>query len=370
MAYQRFGRSVLTTRGSDEMQETMCLPAACIDRLGWLSLLVTCRSQVDQIFRFLPSPRCETRMNLAEFVKRTTCISCGGAELLELSSGKFSDGAVEAFIRNDPWGEHPAPFLESLPWAYVKCQSCFQAFHQYVLTPEWNDRRFNKWMTQESIAAFEQSMKSEQLWTATGYTSHILRLEFLTRKLRNGSPVRVLDFGCGYGQFLSMCSLFGFEGIGIDRSSAKRHHGAFPILAELDEVSGTFHAITLFEVLEHLDEPRPMLERLAGLLVPGGVLILETPNCEGIRGIETQNDYRRIHPLEHINGFTPASLQAFAEQIGFTRITPPAAFVTTSLGRVARSLAKQIVGRAGTQQYFTRNQDSQDIAAAKPGSRR
>ena len=205
------------------------------------------------------------------------------------------------------------------------------------------------------FAAFEQSMKSERLWTATGYVKHVLRLDQLTRDLRKGAPVRVLDFGCGYGQFLAMCDQFGFDGVGVDRSSAKRHHGAFPILSELDEVSGAFHAVTMFEVLEHLEEPRPLLERLAGLLVPGGVLVLETPNCEGVQGIQSRDDYRKIHPLEHINGFTPTSLQRFAEKLGFNRIATPAAHVTTSLERVTRTIAKRLVGRDSTQQYFLKS---------------
>ena len=128
-----------------------------------------------------------------------------------------------------------------------------------------------------------------------------------------------------------------------------------PILADIDEIHGNqFHALTLFEVLEHLDEPRPLLQRLATHLVLGGVLILETPNCEGVEDIQSREDYLKIHPLEHINAFTAATLEAFAESLGFTRITPAAAYVTTSLQRVARNCVKRVIGVAtgGTQQYF------------------
>jgi hypothetical protein len=62
---------------------------------------------------------------------------------------------------------------------------------------------------------------------------------------------------------------------------------------------------------------RAGLEMLRARLVPGGILVLETPDCSGITGIVSRRDYDNIHPLEHINGFTPATLRKMAERLGF-----------------------------------------------------
>lgn len=285
----------------------------------------------------------------AQFNERTACINCGSNRLEDLCSGLFSEGAVQKFIAADPWGEHPAPFLDGKRWSYVRCVVCDQAFHRYLLTPEWNERRFSKWMSQEAIAAFEKKLitPARHFGRGANHVTHVLRIEALTRELRGNEPVRLLDFGCGYGQFLSVCSLFGFEATGVDRSMAKRDNGVFPVLPSIDDARGLhFHAVTLFEVLEHLDDPRPLLEELAMLLVPDGILVLETPNCEGITRIETLQEYRKIDPLEHINGFTPATLQVFAERLGFTRIQPPAAYVTTDIARVAKNWIKHTLAPA------------------------
>jgi hypothetical protein len=67
-----------------------------------------------------------------------------------MESAEFIDrkkGASHEFISNDLWGEDPAPFLKNKQWRYVKCSDCDQAFHQFILAPEWNERRFSKWMT-------------------------------------------------------------------------------------------------------------------------------------------------------------------------------------------------------------------------------
>ncbi|MHB8622283.1 MAG: class I SAM-dependent methyltransferase [Sulfuricaulis sp.] len=303
-------------------------------------------------------------MDVAEFVERAHCINCRSAKLKELATGLFSDKPLHDFIANDPWGESPVPYLEGKRWSYVQCEDCGQAFHRYVLSPEWNERRFSRWMTQDAIERFAKLRTTPAGLFQKGArnTAHVIGLEKLTRDLRGHEKVRILDFGCGYGEFLAMCSLYGFESYGIDRSSARRDHGRYSsVFAELDDLQNSeagakaFHAITLFEVLEHLDDPRAILEALSKLIVVGGILILETPDCTGVTNITTRNDYDKIHPLEHINGFTPQTLQSFAERFGFSQIQPPTIQVTSDPMRVAKIEIKRLVGKLlkpTTQKYF------------------
>jgi len=296
----------------------------------------------------------------AEFVERSTCISCGSAGLRQLSTGQFDEGAVAHFIHEDPWGERPEPYLRGHRWAYVQCQECEMAFHRYILAPEWNERRFSKWMSQEAIEKFEAAFKTpaHDFAVATDYTAHVLRIERLTRELRGAERTRVLDFGCGYGGFLSMCSLYGFDAYGVDRAMSKLENNKFSkVYAEIEDVvdRGPFHALTLFEVLEHLDDPHPLMARLSELLVPGGILVLETPDCSGVRDIQTLEEYRKIHPLEHINGFTPETLKRFAARLGFEPVAKPTVYVTNDLDRVAKTAAKGLLRpleAPTTQQYF------------------
>lgn len=240
------------------------------------------------------------------------------------------------------------------------CEDCQQAFHRYILTPEWNERRFSQWMSQEAIQAFEatHNTPTHHFQNAAGYTAHVLRIERLTRRLRGTDRPRVLDFGCGYGGFLSACSLYGFDAYGVDRSQARRdNNAAIKVFAEIDDVTeaAPFHALTLFEVLEHLDDPHGVMLRLRDLLPTGGILVLETPDCSGVRTIATRDDYAKIHPLEHINGFTPQTLRSFAQRLGFTPIAKPLACVANEPKKILKSLAKRALDRLlrpTTQQYF------------------
>jgi SAM-dependent methyltransferase len=233
------------------------------------------------------------------------------------------------------------PVLQDHRWSLVRCR-CGQKFHRFILSPHWNEIRFSRWMSAAALHEFEELHPDN---SAQAHVQHVLRLQDLGVR-------RVLDFGCGYGEFLQMANLFGLEAVGVDRSSARRGGAGITIHAELDEVSGTFDAITMFEVLEHLDAPLEILECLRERLPSGGLMIVETPDCTGVTGITSEQDYRLIHPLDHINAFTPASLVSIMDRAGFEVIPKRAAFVTTWLARVAKTSVKARLNRPSTQLYF------------------
>jgi SAM-dependent methyltransferase len=299
----------------------------------------------------------------AEFFERTLCINCGAKQFKELSRGRFSDQPLLGFIEADPWGESPVPFLRDAEWILVECANCGQVFHKRILTNEWNERRFSKWMSAEAIREFELRVAGEsplparRFEKAREHIEHILRIEKLTNTLRKPSePLRLLDFGCGWGDFLVACRHFGWNAFGVDRSTARMEGASIQILPSLDDLKDLppFHVVTLFEVLEHIDEPASILGELAKLVVPGGLLVMETPDCKGITGIQSHWDYRKVHPLEHINAFTNKSLKSIALRHGFAAIPRGPAHATGSLMRVLKREVKHRLGLgdASTQLYF------------------
>jgi SAM-dependent methyltransferase len=289
-------------------------------------------------------------MTRAQFNARSACINCGSADFKPISEGLFDQGRLHGFLSADPWGESPVPVLAGKPWAYLRCD-CGQTFHKYVLTPEWNDINFSRWMSAEAIAEFERTQGDSRFDRGAHFVKHILQLASLIE----ARPLRVLDFGCGNGEFLTLAHQFGFETTGVDRSTARRDK-AGDVLASIEELSDrTFHAITLFEVLEHLEDPSGILKTLRRHLLPGGVLILETPDCTGVERIESRHDYDAIHPLQHINGFTPATMRSIAERHGFKAMPKPVSHVTASPVKVAKTEARRVLGKImkpSTQQYF------------------
>jgi SAM-dependent methyltransferase len=100
---------------------------------------------------------------------------------------------------------------------------------------------------------------------------------------------RVLDLGSGEGYGSALLADCADEVVGVDYSPAAVRHAAaayprsnvrFAVhdAAALDPSLGRFDAATCFEVIEHIEDQDALLEGLARLLSPTGVLILSTPN--------------------------------------------------------------------------------------------
>lgn len=299
----------------------------------------------------------------AEFVERAMCINCGSPRLHTLSGGLFSEDPLRGFIENDPWGVSPMPYIAHQRWCLVRCGDCAQMFHRNVLSPEWNGRRFSEWMTETAMRQFLAPSDTPAALFDQGrrHVAHIMRIERLTRPLRAIQAVSILDFGCGWGEFLAACEGFGFLCCGVDRSSARRLGAHVHIFADMEDLREApaaargFHAITLFEVLEHLDDPLAVLRSLCDLLVPSGILVLETPDCTGVSGIRTESDYRKTHPLDHINAFTPATLRNIAVRAGFEPVGAGVAHVTSDRVQLVKTEMRRLLRpllRPTTRQYF------------------
>jgi 2-polyprenyl-3-methyl-5-hydroxy-6-metoxy-1,4-benzoquinol methylase len=151
------------------------------------------------------------------------------------------------------------PLIERERWDLRECSACGQRWHGRILSPHWNDIRFSKWMSGEAIRQFEAEHGGNQ--DVTRDVQHVLRLKDL-------GVTRILDFGCGLVEFLAMARLFGIEAVGVDRSIGRRSGAGVQVYAEFDEAPGQFDAITMFEVLEHLDYPLAILLSLKSRLKP------------------------------------------------------------------------------------------------------
>ena len=299
----------------------------------------------------------------AVFRNRECCITCGGRNLKTLSRGRFTNEPLRGFLEKDPWGVSPLPFVEHETWEFVQCADCSQKFHKRILNDEWLDICYSEWISAESIEAFHLALGADaKLERAKHFIERALLVEKSTRSLRGADDPKILDYGCGDGDFLACCELMGFECTGVDFSDARRKRrktSFYPSLEDLasdyDSDAPAFDAITMFEVLEHLAEPLETLRSLTKLLKKGGVFILETPNCKTVVDIKSKQDYRLIHPLSHINGFTAETMKTIAAAAGLQPLSPGTAQVSADFKRVVKREVRRLVQPfrpQGTQMFF------------------
>ncbi len=155
-----------------------------------------------------------------------------------------------------------------------------------------------------------------------------LRRSFLVADLRLG--MRVLDLGCGAGEFTALAAAAGASVVGIEVAQAAlvrartAHPGVDFRSTEIDGplplADNSFELVWASEVIEHVADTARWLSEVRRVLVPGGRLLITTPSHGRLRlaigGIE-----RFSEPLgDHLHLYTRRSLRELLVQFGFGEI--------------------------------------------------
>jgi 2-polyprenyl-3-methyl-5-hydroxy-6-metoxy-1,4-benzoquinol methylase len=108
------------------------------------------------------------------------------------------------------------------------------------------------------------------------------------KKHRSIENAGVLDIGCGGGLFLSLLKCEGADVIGIELSNSRAQYAAtkhgleihkHPIESDFWQkgYANYFDAVTLWDVIEHVNFPFQTLQSAANVLKKGGLLLIDTP---------------------------------------------------------------------------------------------
>jgi SAM-dependent methyltransferase len=191
------------------------------------------------------------------------CRLCGGTRLASLGRIDGTDFFAGRVL--------PRPLPAGWLW---RCADCESLFRHPVLEPATYARLY------ENGAADQWHGDSERLDLAT------VRATLLER----AGELRVLDVGCGNGDFLdSLPARVARSGIepSTDAAAHAQQRGIRVVAPAIESLpaDARFDAITIIDVIEHLPEPRGLLERACAHLAPGGMVIVSTgdPLCPAWR---------------------------------------------------------------------------------------
>lgn len=150
--------------------------------------------------------------------------------------------------------------------------------------------------------------------------NHLQAINFLRNRYQQ-AKIRILDIGCFNGFFVKELLELGYDSYGVDFNGKSIEYGirTYGLGGRIFVQDGKepiignheYDVITLFEVIEHLDNPREFLEKKRRLLKDKGIIIISAPNNNMVWRPRLDG------PPHHLSRWYPENLSIFLKSLGF-----------------------------------------------------
>ncbi|MBI2541621.1 class I SAM-dependent methyltransferase [Candidatus Woesearchaeota archaeon] len=209
----------------------------------------------------------------------------------------------------------------------VKCKKCGLIYvnprlkenklHQIYNEGYFNNQAFNG--SELPFYGYEGYIEEKEDIRAT-FSRRLKRINKLCRK------GRLLDIGCAFGFFLELARDDGWDAKGIEISEHAYKYAKnvlkLPVfnktLEKAEFKQNSFDAVTIFDVIEHLPDPKSMLKEIRKILKPNGLLAITTPNIGSIAARLLGKNWEEVKRVrEHIYFFSEDTLKKMLESLNF-----------------------------------------------------
>ena len=152
------------------------------------------------------------------------------------------------------------------------------------------------------------------------FNDALRRFDYFKKKIKNK---KILDFGCGYGEFLEKSKkvtkyVYGYEN-DISRINTLKKKGKINLVKDLSLYKNYFDYVFLFHVFEHLENPDEILKNLKRTLKKNGRIILEIPNSKDfLISLPELKEFKKFtFWTGHLILYNEKFIKKFLNKIGF-----------------------------------------------------
>ncbi len=219
---------------------------------------------------------------------------------------------------------------DRIHYRIVRCNLCGLVRSDPVADPDAISGLYGR-------SSFEYSEETASL--AQTYGSYLARLE--SYGVRKDS---LLEIGCGNGFFLEEARRRGYREVrGVEPSRAAielarpeiRPRIVCGMMGPGLFSAGSFDAICLFQVLDHLFDPAGIVETCFHILKPGGLVLCLNHNADA-RSSRWMKDRSPIIDIEHTYLYSPATIGQLFSKLGFRAMETGAAWNRYSVSYLTR----------------------------------
>jgi SAM-dependent methyltransferase len=207
------------------------------------------------------------------------------------------------------------PLFKIPPYGYEACRAC-------GLT------RLSPRVAQRELGRLYEDVNRQYQENPTPIEVQLANPTFAWRARRLAAYAggrRFLEVGCGDGNFLAVLRARGWSVAGNDvgavagQTTLSRHGIEIETVSFEDfRLTGSFDAVGLYHVLEHLYEPRGVLREIRRALAPGGILHLQVPNIRSLDGRLGRQLWHGLSCPKHVYLYEPGHLHRLLGQEGLT----------------------------------------------------
>lgn len=244
-------------------------------------------------------------VNEMNTVHYTNCPVCGSTHINPLLTVKDHSVSKEEFVI----------------W---QCSNCSLRFTQDV-PDEGSIGRYYESTDYISHSNTSKGLVNQLYQKVRNYTLNQKAALIISETVKQG---KVLDLGAGIGAFLNTMKDKGWEISGIEPDEGARQQAKNLFNIQLEETDSldrfsesSFDAITLWHVMEHVHQLHDYVERLKGLLKPGGKIFIAVPNYQSLDSSVYKLYWAAYDVPRHLYHFTPKTIQVLMEKHGLKVIS-------------------------------------------------
>lgn len=218
------------------------------------------------------------------------------------------------FLNHDEITDH-AVSKES--FFLCKCSDCQLLF----TNPRPNQSDIGPYYNFPQYYSHEDKAKNLTQWIYQKVRDYSIgqKVKFIREFKKKG---KLLDYGCGTGEFLKAAKKKGWKITGVEPSEKARiqanHKLKNKVITSIDEIKkdSSYDIITLFHVLEHIHDLRKTSKKIISHLKTGGYLIIAIPNYESLDCKKYGTFWAGWDVPRHLYHFNKQTMENFKTEFG------------------------------------------------------